>query len=65
MWFSLRVGAAGGEQLEPVGSQLACRGDVPVEGLAGDPDFSAELADVGVGLAHGGGREAQLGWVIL
>lgn len=34
---------------------------MPVEGLSGDAEFGAEVADLGVGLAHGGGGQAELG----
>jgi len=52
---------ASGEKFEPVGAEFSGWGDVPVEGLAGDAEFGAEVADLGVGLAHGGSGQAELG----
>jgi len=52
---------AAGEEFQAVGSEFPGWGDVPVEGLAGDAEFGAEVADLGVGLAHGGGVQAEFG----
>ena len=49
------------EELFAVGAQFPGGRDVPVEGLAGDAQFGAEAADLGVGLAHGGHGEPELG----
>ena len=34
---------------------------MPIEGLAGDPEFGSEVADLGAGLAHGGQGEPEFG----
>jgi hypothetical protein len=60
LWRSLSRGAR--KEPLPVGSSLAGWGDVPVQGLSGDPEFCAQLAYFGGGLAHGCGSEPKLGW---
>ena len=50
-----------GEQPFPVGSQISSWGDMPVEGLAGDAEFGAEVADFVFGLAHGSHGEPEFG----
>ena len=56
---------ASGEKFEPVAAEFSGWGDVPVQGLAGDAEFGAQVADLGVGLAHRGGSEAEFAGVIL
>lgn len=50
------------ENLFPVETEFPCRGDVTVEGLAGDTEFFAQLANVGTGLPHGCHGEPNFGW---
>lgn len=50
-----------GEQLFAIGPDLTVGGHMPVKSLPSDVDFSAQLGHLGLGLAHCGLGEAQLG----
>ncbi len=50
------------ENLFPVETEFPCRGDVAVEGLAGDTEFFAQLTDLGTWLTHGRHGEQDFGW---
>jgi len=52
---------ASSEEFQPVGAEFSAWGNVPVQGLAGDAEFGAEIADLGVGLAHRGGGQTEFG----
>src|SRR5437763_7672792 len=49
------------QQLPPVLAEFTGWSDMPVEGLPGDAELAAQVADVGLLIGHGGAGEAKLG----
>lgn len=58
---TLRTSACSTEQLLSSGPQVTVRRDVPIERLAGDAEFGAQVGDPRLGLTHRRLGEAELG----